>query len=186
MSDDKDIDWTGGSDTPENNKLRIIAEARALRAWAYRRLTYSWGDVPLTLTMETSSKDRLGACTCSEVRKQAIKDYIFAQQYIPTEGTLPGRITKGAVQTFLAEMYLTLNKPDSALYWADQAISNPAYKLVTARYGVKKSIRLVLLSAICSRKETRIVKQGNTEALWVFQFTLNSALMHRVHEMTRA
>ena len=45
-------------------------------------------------------------------------------------------MTKGACQTLLAEMYLTVGKPDSALYWCDQVINNTAYKLTTARYGV--------------------------------------------------
>jgi starch-binding outer membrane protein, SusD/RagB family len=30
---EKDVDWRGGSDTPDNNKLRIVAEARAIRGW---------------------------------------------------------------------------------------------------------------------------------------------------------
>jgi hypothetical protein len=185
-SDNKDINWSGGSDTPENNKIKILAEARAFRAWAFRRLTYSWGDVPLTLTMETAVKTDWERAPILEVRKQAIKDYLFAQQYIPTEGTLSGRMTKGAVQTLLAEMYLTLNRPDSALYWTDQVISNPAYKLVTARYGVKKTDPLGSPFGDMFKDGNQNRENGNTEALWVFQFTLNSAIDAQGHEMSRA
>jgi starch-binding outer membrane protein, SusD/RagB family len=42
-----DIDWQGGS--PENdlkNKNSVLANARLIRAWAYRHLTYSFGAVP--------------------------------------------------------------------------------------------------------------------------------------------
>lgn len=185
-SDGKDINWAGGSSTPENNKLIVIAEARALRAWAYRRLTYSWGDVPLTLTMEAKVKTDWERTPVLEVRKQAIKDYLFAQQYIPTEGTLSGRMTKGAVQTLLAEMYLTVNKPDSALYWTDQVINNQGYKLVTARYGVKKTDPLGSPFGDMFKEGNQNREKGNTEALWVFQFTLNSAIDAQGNEMSRA
>src|SRR5512133_3054300 len=40
-----DVNWTGATQSAEANKNRIIAEARAIRAWAYRHLTYCWGDV---------------------------------------------------------------------------------------------------------------------------------------------
>ena len=185
-SDNPDINWTGGSNTPDQNKNQVIAEARALRGWAYRRLAYSWGDVPLTLELETKVKTDWERTPVLQVRKQIIKDYLFAQQYIPTEGTLSGRMTKGAVQTLLAEMYLTLNKPDSALYWCNQVIGNPAYKLVTARYGVKKTDPQGSPYGDMFKEGNMNREQGNTEALWVFQFTLNSAIDEQGHEMSRA
>ena len=184
-ADGKDVNWSGGSGTPETNKQMIIAEARALRAWAYRRLTYSWGDVPLTLALETKAKTDWERTPVLEVRKQAIRDYLFAQQYIPTEGTLSGRMTKGAVQTLLAEMYLTIKKPDSALYWCDQVINNSVYKLVTARYGVKKTDPLGSPYGDMFKEGNQNRENGNTEALWVFQFTLNSAIDVQGHEMSR-
>ncbi len=182
----ENINWVGGSGTPEDNKNKVIAEARALRAWAYRRLAYSWGDVPLSLTLETKAKTDWERTPVLQVRKQAIKDYLFAQQYIPTEGTLSGRITKGAVQTLLAEMYLTINKPDSALYWCDQVINNTAYKLVTARYGVKKTDAMGSPFGDMFKEGNQNRENGNSEALWVFQFTLNSAIDAQGNEMSRA
>ncbi len=173
-ADGENVNWSGGSDTPENNKIRVEAEARALRAWAFRRLAYSWGDVPLTLSLQTTVKTDWERTPVAEVRKQAIRDYLFAQQYIPTEGSLQGRITKGAIQTLLAEMYLTINKPDSALYWCDQVISNPAYILTTARYGVKKTDPSGSPFGDMFKEGNQNREQGNKEALWVFQFQLNS------------
>ena len=184
-ADDEGVNWSGGSDTPEGNKNRVIAEARALRGWAYRRLTYSWGDVPLTVSMESSIKTDWERTPIAEVRKQIISDYKSAQQYIPTEASLQGRITKGAVQTLLAEMYLTVNKPDSALYWADQVISNPAYKLVTERYGVKIDDPSGSPFGDMFKEGNQNREQGNTEALWVFQFELNS-IDEQGNEMSRA
>ncbi len=39
---------TGNGKSVEENRNAFIAEARALRAWAYRHLTFGWGDVPLS------------------------------------------------------------------------------------------------------------------------------------------
>lgn len=184
-ADDEKVDWSGGSDTPSENKNRVIAEARAMRGWAYRRLAYSWGDVPLSLSMESSIKTDWERTPVAEVRKQIITDYKYAQQYIPTEGSLQGRITKGAVQTLLAEMYLTINKPDSALYWTDQAIANPAYTLVTERYGVKRDDPDGNAFGDMFKEGNQNREEGNTEALWVWQFELNS-IDERGHEYSRA
>ena len=170
----EDVDWTGGAASPEENKNRVIAEAKAIRAWAYRHLTYSWGDVPLALDESLGSTIRTDWTRSpkADVRKQIISDLKSAKQYVPTEGSLQGRLTKGAVQHYLAEMYLAINKPDSALYWADQAINNPAYKLVTERYGVKANEPGVpYFDMFIDGNQNRA--EGNTEALWVIQFAAN-------------
>ena len=181
-----DVDWSGGSDTPENNKLRIVAEARAIRGWAYRRLAYMWGDVPLTLELEQYIKTDWERTPVAIVRQAAINDYKWAQQYIPTEASLQGRMTKGACQTLLAEMYLTLNKPDSALYWCNQVINNPAYQLTTERYGVFASDPMGSPFGDMFKEGNQNREQGNKEALWVFQFELFNAIDEQGHQLSRS
>ena len=189
FSENDNIDWRAGGGTAEEHKNRIVAEATALRAWAYRRLAYSWGDVPLSLSLIPTIVTDWERVPVAEVRAQVIKDFKWAQQYIPTEASLQGRITKGAVQTFLAETYLAVNKPDSALYWADQAINNPAYQLVTERYGVFKNdpngsaYGDMFKFTVDEGNQNR--EDGNTEALWVFQFNLYD-VDGQGHEMNRA
>lgn len=166
-----DINWTGSGSTAEVNKNRVIAEARAIRAWAYRHLTYCWGDVPLNLeeSLGSTIKTDWERAPVSQVRKQIISDFLFAEKYIPVEPVITGRLTKGAIQTYLAEMYLTLKKPDSALFWADKVISTSAYKLITSRYGVKKNEPGVpFMDMFYKGNKNR--EEGNTEALWVWQF----------------
>jgi hypothetical protein len=167
----EDINWAGSGGTADENKNRVIAEARAIRAWAYRHLTYCWGDVPLNLeeSLGSTIKTDWDRTPVAQVRKQIISDLSFAEKYIPVEPVLPGRLTKGAVQHYLAEMYLVLNKPDSTLYWADQVINTPEYKLITARYGVNKSKPgVVFMDMFYKGNKNR--EEGNTEALWVWQF----------------
>ncbi|NJN27352.1 MAG: hypothetical protein HC819_15945 [Cyclobacteriaceae bacterium] len=52
------IEWVGNGKTAEENKHRVIAEARVIRAWAYRHLAYLYGDVPLTLEESLGSNVR--------------------------------------------------------------------------------------------------------------------------------
>jgi starch-binding outer membrane protein, SusD/RagB family len=183
---DKEVDWRGGSNTPENNRLRFVAEARAIRAWAYRRLAYSWGDVPLVLEMPQAIKTDWERTPVAEVRKQIISDYKWAQQYIPVEASLQGRMTRGACQTLLAEMYLTVGKPDSALYWCDQVINNSAYKLTTARYGVYASDPTGSAYGDMFKEGNQNREQGNKEALWVFQFQLYNTIDEQGHQLSRS
>ena len=167
----EDIDWTGGQNPEEESRNTVIAEAKAIRAWAYRHLTYGWGDVPLTLDESVGSliKTDWERAPLAQVRKQIISDLLFAEKHVPVEPVVRGKISKGAVQHYLAEMYLALNKPDSALYWADEVINNPAYKLITSRYGVKKDEPGVpFMDMFLDGNSNR--EEGNTEALWVWQW----------------
>lgn len=170
----EDIDWTGDGKNPTENKNRILAEARAIRAWAYRHLTYCWGDVPLNLNMALGSniKTDWERSPVAEVRSQILSDFLFAEKYLSVNPSTPGKITKGAVQHYLAELYLTVGKPDSALFWADKVVSNPDYALITDRYGVKKDEPGVPFMDMFYEGNTNR-EEGNTEALWVFQYGYN-------------
>lgn len=166
-----DVDWTGGGASVIENKNRIIGEAKALRAWAYRHLTYAWGDVPLTIeeSLASNIKTDWERAPVEEVRRQIISDLIFAEKAVPVEPIMRGRISKGAVQHYLSEMYLVIKKPDSALYWADKVIENSQYQLITERFGVRKDQPGVpFMDMFYEGNENR--NQGNTEALWVWQF----------------
>ncbi len=163
--DAEDIDWS------EATQNRVIGEARAVRAWAYRHLTYTWGAVPLTLDESLSSniKTDWERTPASEVREFMIEDFLFAEEYVDDE-PIAGRISKGAVLTYLAETYLVLGRAQEAYDAANRCIDNSAYSLITERYGVEKSstdgsaFSDMFVDGNSNRSE------GNTEALWVFQF----------------
>jgi starch-binding outer membrane protein, SusD/RagB family len=166
-----DVDWTGGGATPDENKNRILAEARAIRAWAYRHLSFGWGDVPLSLEESLGSTIRTDweRAPVAVVRRQILSDLLFAENHIPVEPQLRGRLTKGAVQHYISEMYLTIGNADSALLWADRVINTPEYRLVTERYGVRANRPGVPFADMFYDGNSNR-DQGNTEALWVFQY----------------
>lgn len=165
-----EADWTGGPGSVQENKNYVIANARALRAWAYRHLTYLWGDVPLSLNSSKGSNIVTDwvRTPVQEVRNVMKADWRYAYDHIPSE-PFPGRISKGAVGHLLTELYLVNNQLDSALYFADQVINNGAYKLITERYGVDKDKPGVPFMDMFKHGNTNR-SEGNTEALWVFQF----------------
>lgn len=164
------IDWSGGSGTDEENKNRIIGEAKFFRAWTYRNLAYGWGDVPISLVESGKViKTDWERNPVSEVRRLIISDLLFAEKHIPIRPKKRGKVTKGAVQHYLSEMYLAVNKPDSAFLWANKAINTPEYKLITERYGVHSDKPGVPIMDMYTEGNENY-DQGNTEALWVIQY----------------
>lgn len=188
-----DIDWNGAPGTEETNRTRVIAEAKALRAWAYRHLTFCWGDVPLSLEESTGSniKTDWTRTSVAEIRNQMKADWLFAEQYLEVEPPVRGKISKGAVQHYLSELYLTTGKPDSALIWADKCINTPNYELVTQRYGVRAGQPGVTFMDMFYEGNVNR-EEGNTEALWVWQWEYNvvggggdgGSIMRRYHNAT--
>lgn len=162
---------SGRADLTEEELTGYVAEARAIRAWAYRHLSYGWGDVPLSLEVSSGSTIRTdwSRTPVSEIRRQMIDDLTFAQAHLDPDASLPGRITRGAAQHYLAETYLALGDPERALEWANRVIDEPAYRLITERYGVASGAAGVPFMDMF-RKGNSNREEGNSEALWVFQF----------------
>jgi hypothetical protein len=169
-ADNPKVQWT-----PED-KARVVGEARLMRAWAYRHLTYLWGDVPLNL--EESSGDNIRTdwerTSRDSVRRVIINDLKFAEANLPATSTNPGKVTKAVAQHYLAEMYLAVGDPVKAEAEAQAVISSGLYKLITARYGVKASQPgVAFMDQFIDGNVNRT--QGNTEVLWALQYAQNVA-----------
>lgn len=165
----------------EQSRLRIEAEARLIRAWAYRHLTYMWGKVPLTLTETTGENFRTDWVRdeVSVVRAQIIKDLKFAADYLDWMPSQTGRATKGVALTYLAEMYLAeagtgsegLDPELLRLAWeaADACIEQGPYALVRERMGSGDGCAFMDMFDPANVN----LASGNTEALWVMQWEKN-------------
>ena len=159
--------------TPEE-KGRVVGEARLLRAWAYRHLTYLFGDVPLNLQESTGSNIRTDweRTPRDSVRRAIINDLRYAEANLPPTSANAGKVVKAVAQHYLAEMYLALNKPDSAEIWAQAVVSSGLYKLITARYGVRANQPgTPFMDQFYDGNVNRV--QGNTEVLWALQYAQN-------------
>ncbi len=167
-ADNPNVKWT-----PED-KARVVAEARLMRAWAYRHLTYLWGDVPLNL--EESSGDNIRTdwdrAPRDSVRNVIINDLLFAEANLPAASTNPGKVTKAVAQHYLAEMYLWKGDNAKAEVEAQAVISSGLYKLITARYGVRASQPgTPFTDQFIDGNVNRT--QGNTEVIWALQYAQN-------------
>jgi hypothetical protein len=163
-SENAEIDWT-----PEE-KNNIVAQARFIRGWCYRHLTYLWGDVPLTLTESNGSniKTDWERTPIAEVRNAILEDFKFAEDNLPVTSASDAQILQGVASHFLAELYLSMGQPDLAKAEALKVTTNPDYQLITSRYGVNANkpgtpFTDMFLDGNSLRSE------GNTEALWTIQ-----------------
>lgn len=108
-------------------KTAYLAETRALRAESYFTLI-QWYAKPYTLdpealgvpllTAPVGPNDPLvGRAKVKEVYALIVSDLLFAEANIPASKTSIFRMTKGAIQGFLARVYLTMgNYPEASKY----------------------------------------------------------------------
>jgi hypothetical protein len=119
-------------------KKTAIAEARFMRAVAYRYLTMNWGEVPiiennLSLLDEPASVNKH---TVKSIWRFITREMRAVADELPEVATQPGRITKWSAEGMLARFYLTRagvegnggtrNQAflDSAKYYSQRVIMN--------------------------------------------------------------
>jgi hypothetical protein len=178
-ADNPAVQWSAA------DKGRVVGEARLIRAWAYRHLQYLFGDVPVIL--EESSGDNIRTDwerqPRDSVRHLIINDLIFARDNLPVTSPLDGKLTKAVAQHYLAEMYLAIDEPAKAEVEASAVINDGVHRLITARYGENKTAPgVAFMDQFQDGNVNR--SEGNTEALWVFQYAQNvngggSSIMRR-------
>lgn len=119
-------------------KNRTLAEARFLRAFAYFNLVRLWGPVPLILT-PTAGLDNLQPTknTEDEIYAAIIADLQYAAGETQQNPGLPliysgadnGRVTLGAANALLAEVYLTRQNWVKAAEYAKKVMDSGRYAL---------------------------------------------------------
>lgn len=164
------IDRIGGASySDENARTQMIAEAKFFRGFAYRALACLFGGVPLIVNETTTPRRDLVRATREETFQQAANDLRFAAENLPAKKNVKniGRVNSAAGYHFLAEVYLALEKPDSAVIAASAVLDNPDFSLMNKRFGSRKKDNgnpwwdLFQMGNMNS--------QENTEAIWVAQ-----------------
>jgi starch-binding outer membrane protein, SusD/RagB family len=94
----------------ENQKKKVLGEARFLRAWAYFYLVRLWGDVPLiTLPQTANSEDFKPKPSTKEAVYTLIVDDLKVAEAAGLQWMDPtGRANLAAVKTLLSQVYLTM------------------------------------------------------------------------------
>lgn len=161
-SENPEVKWAS-----EAQKNTVLAQARLIRAWAYRHLTYCWGDVPLNLTESsgTNIKTDWTREPQANILKAMEADWLFAEQHLPEVHTIPGRLNKAVARHYLAELYLWMGDNTKAEQKAAAVVNGTNFKLITARYGVRAGQPGVpFMDQFYDGNVFR--SQGNTEVLW--------------------
>jgi starch-binding outer membrane protein, SusD/RagB family len=134
--------YAGAAVSPQVKKI-AIAEARFMRALAYRYLTMNWGDVPviennLTLLNDTAVNKN----TAVSIWRFITREMRAAAADLPETPLATGRISKWSAEGMLARFYLTRagveaaggirNQDflDSAKYYAQRVINNSGRSLL--------------------------------------------------------
>ena len=165
-----DVDWQGGSEAQNTvNKNLILGHAHLVRAWAYRHLAYTFGDVPITTEEITGLNFRndWDRNPVAEVQALIISDLTLAAASLPDVSNDVLVLSNAVANHYLAEMYLWVNQPAKAEEAALKVTNNSNYSLITARYGANRTSPG---NAFMDQfKAGNILRtQGNTEALWIF------------------
>ena len=145
------INRYGGPNVSATVKKTAIAEARFMRALAYRFLVMNWGPVPvIENNFDKLFDTSINRNTVTSVWRFITREMRAAAEDLPTVATQEGRLTKWSAEGMLARFYLTragveaaggVRKQqflDSAKYYAERVINNSGKKLLTNYYNLFK------------------------------------------------
>jgi len=139
------INKYSGEGVSATTKKIAIAEARFMRALAYRYLVMNWGEVPVIVNnLDYLTDTSLRKNTVPSIWRFITREMRAIVDDLPSTPVLPGRITKWTAEGMLARFYLTRagvesTGPtgrkqqflDSAKYYAQRVITQSGAKLLS-------------------------------------------------------
>ena len=167
-AENPDIDWQGNSQAQnEQHRNQVIANARLIRAWAYRHLTYSFGAVPLSLEEVTGSNYRSDweRTPVDEIREAMEQDWLFAVEHLPMRpqnNTMP---SEAIARHYLGELYLAQSRNQEAKDILQPLVEGADYHLMTSRFGQNAANPGHPFIDVF---RSPLYSQGNREVLWAF------------------
>jgi len=169
-AENPEVNWEGTTpEESEANKNYVIAHAKFAWTWAYRHLTYLYGDVPLS-TEEIDGLNYRNDWNRESVAniRQKIEEYLlFAEEHLLDSSNDPTILTKAVARHYLSELYLALDDAAKAEQKALLVANDSQYSLITERYGVKSGEPGVPFMDQFHQGNV-LRTQGNTEVLWAF------------------
>jgi hypothetical protein len=138
-----------------NTKVRLIAEAKFVRAFSYFYLVNFFGDVPLVLTIDFNQTANMTRTPAVQVNAQIIKDLLDAKAGLAADfsGSKTNeriRPSKWAAAAMLARVYLYAGDYANALVQSNEVIGQ------TQLFKLETDLSSVFL-------------KNNTEAIWQLQ-----------------
>lgn len=108
----------------QNLKIRLIAEARFVRAHHYFNLVRTYGGVPIYDGLPADGNYNIPRNTADQVYALIIADLMAAREILPASygATEVGRATKGAASAYLSKVYLYKKDWSLALQYSNEVI----------------------------------------------------------------
>ena len=113
----------------EEDKKKVLAQAKFFRALHYYYAAILWEDIPLVLELQKTTDNPAGR-NVTEVFAQIEKDLNEAYEDLPTQWGVEqlGRPDKGAAKAFLAKVYMQQHKWPEAKTALEYLITGPGAK----------------------------------------------------------
>lgn len=158
-----------------DDKNAIEAEARFFRAYGYNALVNMFGGVPIIDKFFSEPKNDFVRASRDEVLAFAQQDLEFAVQYLPAVAAQQGRITKGAANHLLSEVYISQKQWDKAVAAATSVIGSGQYHLMqqNERFGKYKDSANTNIFWDLFREGNYNIS-ANKEAIWVYQLEVGT------------
>ncbi len=135
----------------QTDKAYALAQARFFRAFAYRNLGELFGGVPIVKEIVTAPRYDFERATRVQTYQFAIDELEAILVDLPVTSTIKGRLTKGAAQHLLCQLYLDkglANEADGAdpkaayqksVDYGNAVIDGGTYSLMTSRFGTRST-----------------------------------------------
>ena len=135
----------------QTDKAYVLAQARFFRAFAYRNLGELFGGVPIVKEIVTAPRYDFERATRVQTYQFAIDELEAILVDLPVTSTIKGRITKGAAQHLLCQLYLDkglANEADGSdpkaayqksIEYGNAVIDGGTYSLMTSRFGTRST-----------------------------------------------
>lgn len=169
----------------ESDKLKIEANARFFRAFAYRYLVHLWGDVPIVNDKIDSPIFNFTRSPVSEVLQFMKDDLEFASQNLPDQNPGDGNLSKAAADHILTETLISMDDYDGAIEAATRVIDDSQYSLMQQRFGAHTSLPGDVFWDLF-RLGNQNRSSGNTESIWVWQLDFVVQNGNPQHNLTRS
>lgn len=162
-AENPEIDWDY-----DTQKAELVAEAKFMRAYAYRILVQLFGEVPIVTQEFESIVNNIPRSSKEATYQQIIDDLNTAIPDLREDEIQPGRITKAAAYHLLTEAYVATEQWQPAIDAASVIIDDPNYTLMTSRFGTRSGEDGdVYWDLFRIGNQNR--SSGNTETIWAIQ-----------------
>lgn len=118
-----------GEEITQEDISKSVGEAKFMRALIYFTMVRNWGGIPIR-TEENDTELDVPRSSVMDVYKLIVQDLMFAEENLPDLAPLPGKPSKWAAKTVLADVYFYQAKYTNARDKALEVINSNKFSLV--------------------------------------------------------